>query len=141
VGQRPFLAPAGHASVDQARIAFETNFGTETEAFHHTRSKAFDDHVGLIDESQYDLDAFGFLQIDTDASTTTGEHISGRLAGISTANAIRAIDPNDLRTHVREHHPAKGTRADARYFQDLDARQGSVCHFVVSVSRLDLVAR
>jgi hypothetical protein len=129
VGHRPFLAPTRHASVDEPRIPFETNFGTEAEALHDTRPKSFDDHIGLLDESQHDLDAFGFLQIDSDTSTTTGEYVSWRFTGVATTNAIRPIDPDDLGAHVRKHHPAEGTRANPRYFQDFDSSEGSVCHF------------
>ena len=44
--QGPRLSPAGHAPVDERRIAGETFLGSEAEAFGHSRTVTFDQNVG-----------------------------------------------------------------------------------------------
>ena len=43
------LAPAGHAAVDQLRIAPEHDIGAEAEALHHAGTEAFDQRVGMAE--------------------------------------------------------------------------------------------
>ena len=45
--QRAALAPTGHTAVNQSRIARQHDVRAETEALHHTRTKAFDQRVGV----------------------------------------------------------------------------------------------
>ena len=44
--QRPVLSPAGHAAVDEARVALGAVGGPEAEPLHHARPVALDQRVG-----------------------------------------------------------------------------------------------
>ena len=57
VGERPVLAPAGHAAVDEARVAREADVGAEAEPLHHAGAETLDEHVGALDQAQGGLDA------------------------------------------------------------------------------------
>ena len=50
VGVRAVLAPAGHAAVDEPRVAGEADVGAEAEALGHAGPEALDERVGLLDE-------------------------------------------------------------------------------------------
>ena len=59
--ERTVLAPAGHASVDEAGVARQAHVGPETEALGHPRAEALDQGVGLLDQAQDGLDGLGAL--------------------------------------------------------------------------------
>ena len=46
LGERTVLAPAGHAAVDEARVARVHGVGPEAEALHHAGPEALDQRVG-----------------------------------------------------------------------------------------------
>src|SRR3970040_1739326 len=48
--ERPILPPAGHAAVDEARVAGERRIRAEAEALHHAGPEALDEHIGARDE-------------------------------------------------------------------------------------------
>ena len=49
-GERAGLAPAGHATVDQARIARQTFVRPEAEALHDAGAEALDQHVSAFNQ-------------------------------------------------------------------------------------------
>ena len=76
---RTVLAPAGHAAVDELRVAGEADVGTEAEALGHARPVALDQRVGLLDQPQHQLDAFGVLQVDADRAPAAVQRLEVRL--------------------------------------------------------------
>jgi len=64
--QRALLAPAGHAAVDEARVALERDVGPEAKALHHLRAEAFDQHVGGGDQVERLREMAGVLEVELD---------------------------------------------------------------------------
>ncbi len=57
------LTPPGHPPIDEGWAAREANIRTKPEAFHNTRPHAFDQCVGALDKSQYDIDGFRLFEV------------------------------------------------------------------------------
>ena len=122
---RSGLAPAGHATVDQLRVAGEGHVGPQAQTFHHARPEAFEQHIGLRDQIQRGGDAVGILHVERDRAPVALEHVCPLLA---TADAevlggSRTIDADHVRAHVGEHHAAERRGADRFEFQDLESAQ------------------
>ena len=66
VRQRAFLAPAGHAAVDQLWIAREHDVGAEAEPLHHAGAKTFDQRIGAGEQVEHLRDRGLVLQIELD---------------------------------------------------------------------------
>ena len=58
-GVGAFLAPPGHAAVDEGRVAGEAVVGADPEALGHAGAEALEEHVGTLHEAQHGLDALG----------------------------------------------------------------------------------
>ena len=115
--QRTFLAPAGHAAIDQARIARLHHVGPEPQSLHHARPKAFDQGVGIGQEVEHLRDRSLVLEIEFDDLAAASRHRFQVLPGAD------AIERHHLRAHVGQHHAGKGTGSDAGEFDDAKARQ------------------
>ncbi|MNI68220.1 hypothetical protein D3C73_1239010 [compost metagenome] len=118
--QRPVLAPAGHAAVDEARIVGQQHVGAEAQALHHAGAEAFDQAVGGAGEVADQGGAFGRLQVGLDqtgAAAVQGIARIGRGAG--------AVDQHHLGPMIGQHHAAEGGRADAADFNDGQAVESS----------------
>src|SRR5690606_22138752 len=119
VRHRPFLSPPGHAAVDQLRVAGEADVGAEAETLHDTGAEALDQAVGALDQVEDDGDAVLALQVDADAAPAAIQQV--RRGPLRTADALGAVDAQHLRAHVRQHHRAERTGADARDLDDPNA--------------------
>lgn len=64
LGERAFLAPAGHASIDELGIAGEADIGAEAQPLGDAGPEGLGHAIGLLDQTQNDLDAFLALQVD-----------------------------------------------------------------------------
>ena len=115
-----FLPPAGHAAVDELWVAGEAVLRPEPQALRDTRTKALKQAVGGLHQPQHRLHPFRALEIHADGAPVARQDILGR-------RRIRAdpIHADHFGTHVRQHHAAKGSRPDARQFDDAVARQRS----------------
>ena len=58
------MSPAGHPSVNEARIALEHHLRTEPQPFHCAGPESLDQPVGLFDELGGERDPLGMFQID-----------------------------------------------------------------------------
>ncbi len=119
-GQRPVLAPAGHAAVDEARVVGQQRVGAEAETLHHAGTKALDQAVGGAGQIADQGGALGRLQVGLDqtgAAAVQGIARVGRGAG--------AVDQHHLRPVIGQHHAAEGGGADAADFDDGQAVEGS----------------
>jgi hypothetical protein len=63
---RPFLAPAGHPDVDEARVAVAALRRSESQPLHDPGPEALHEHVGLGDECQCATDVVSLLQVQCD---------------------------------------------------------------------------
>ena len=115
LGHRAGLAPTRHAAVDDCGVSLETDVGSEAQPLGHTRSEALDQGVGLLDEFEQCAKTRLALQVECDRATPACQE--GKLRDIQ-SRACGAIDADDFRTHVREHHGAEGARPDAADFDD-----------------------
>ena len=76
---RTVLAPAGHAAVDELRVAGEARVGAEAEPLGDAGPEALDQRVGLLDEREHRLDAVGLLQVDADRAPAAVQDLEVRL--------------------------------------------------------------
>ena len=131
------LSPAGHAPVDERRVPFEADIGTETQALHDAGSKTFDQYVVALDELEYRLHAAGILQVDGDAPASARQHI-GAAGGL--AGGAGTVHAHDLGAHIRQHHAAERPGPDALQFDHFESREWSHGCFPRLSGRLVIVA-
>ncbi len=136
VGERSVAPVAGHRAVDEARIHLRQHVVAETELLQRSAAIVLRQHIGLLDEAQQDLRALRMLQVDRDAALVAVEHqerrrdpVYPRLAVASRVVAARdLLHLHDVGAHVREHHPARGTRHDLRELEHAHAgERARVC--------------
>ena len=94
IGQRAFLAPAGHAAVDQLWIARQHDVGPEAEPLHHAGPKALDQRVGVRQQVENPCNRVLVLQVELDDLAAAHSDRLQVLAGADT------IEGDDLSTHV-----------------------------------------
>ncbi len=113
MSQRAVLSPAGHASVDESRVALGAFRRTEAKALHHARTIALDQRVGCLDQRQRVFDRFGALEIEGDNALSPPQRTFGeRPVGIAELGLVRADDCNDLRAEIGQHTSGERTRTD-----------------------------
>ena len=122
---RTVLAPAGHAAVDELRVAGEAHVGAEAEPLGHAGPEALDQRVGLLDEAQHRLDAVGVLQVDADRAPAAVQRLEVRLVERRRVDLLRPVDAHDVGAHVGEQHPGERARPDPGELDDLHALQRS----------------
>ena len=124
VRHRALLPPAGHAPVDQARVAGEARVGAEPEALGDPGAEALDQRVGLLHQPQHGLDAVRVLEVDADVTPAARvEHEPARPG--RPADELRPLDPHDLRAHVGQERAGERPRADADQLDHLHPVQWS----------------
>ena len=130
VGQGSRLAPAGHAPVDQARIARQTDIGRQAQPLHDPGTKTLDQRVGTGDQLQGGGNALGAFQVQGDHLPVAVENINLGIEQIRAGSAARsglALDAQHGRPQISQEHCAHGRRAQGGKFDYLDAMQRS--HF------------
>ena len=116
-GERSVLAPAGHAGVDEPRVAGRAGVGPEAQPLRHTGAEALDEHVGHLRQAQRRLDTLGPGEIERDAAAPA-VHRPGR----GHRPGAGAVDPQHVGAEVGEHHPGMRHRPDAGELEDPDPR-------------------
>ena len=114
VRQRAFLAPAGHAAIDQLWIAREHDVRAEAETFHHAGTKTFDQRICAGEQVEDLRDGGLVLQIELDHLAAAHRDRLQVLAGAD------AVERDDLGAHVGEQHAGEGTGTDAGEFDDAE---------------------
>ncbi|MCY1519488.1 hypothetical protein D9M68_542410 [compost metagenome] len=130
--QRTALPPAGHAPVDQLRIARQADIRTEPQALHDARAEALDQHIGTVDQLQQDLVGPGFARVDDDAPPPAPQQTAVR----AEKPGRMAVDTGHLRAHVRQYHRGKRRRADRVHFHYFQTCQGSGHRRALSCRRM-----
>ena len=125
LGQRPILAPAGNAAIDQLGIALPAVLGAEAQSLGDASAETFDQGVGAGHHAQDQFDTFGLLQIDRDRAATAIEQRVLRLHRDAEIGIDHTIDAYHLGAHVGEHHRAHRVGANARQFNHLVSDQWS----------------
>ncbi|MCY1526140.1 hypothetical protein D9M68_611450 [compost metagenome] len=119
--QRAALAPAGHAPVDQLRVALQADIRAEPQALHDARAEALDQHIGTVDQLQQDLVGPRLARVDDDTAPPAPQQTAVRIE----KSSRMAVDTDHLRTHVRQHHRGERCRADRVHFHYFHTCQGS----------------
>ena len=88
--------------------------GPTSEALHHAGTEALDQRVGPLDETQEHLGRVRMLQVDRDRPAAAVHRVEPRIDAVaplatSFARRGRPVDPNDLGSHVRQHHRREGS--------------------------------
>ena len=78
----PCLAPAGHAAIDQARVARRHDVGAEAQPLHHARAEALDQRVGVGEQIEHLRDRrLRCLQVELDhRAAAPGDRLRSLLA-------------------------------------------------------------
>ncbi len=109
LGKRAVLAPAGHAAIDQLRVAREAGLGPEAHALGHPGAEALDQDVGGPEQVQHQVHALGAPQVDREAVAVAAE--VGRV-GVG-SHRPGARDAQHLGALVGEKHRAERRRPEA----------------------------
>ena len=116
--QRPVLAPPGHPSVDELRVAGEALVGTEAEPLGDPGAEALDEGVGARDQLEGEVDAGRRLEVDADRAPTPVEHVGVGARRALAAHGVDPVEADDVGTEVREHQPAERPGPDAGQLDD-----------------------
>ena len=118
--QRPILAPASDAAIDEARIAREAIVGAEAEPLGDAGAEPFDQPVGAFHEAQGQRLSVRGFEIDRDRPATAQQQIVAQRPREPEIAAARPVDAQHRGTHVGEQHRAHRPRPDPGQFDDLD---------------------
>jgi len=119
--QRPGLAPAGHAAVDQPRVALGAVGRAQAQALHHAGPVAFDQRVGLGDEVERGGAVGRALEVERDDLLAVEQPIAAGAAELLGHRiATRAADHRDLRAQAGQHPAGQRAGAEALEFDDAD---------------------
>ena len=111
--ERTVLPPAGHAAINQSRIALGAVGGTEPKTLHNAWPIALDQRVGRLDQRQRFLERFGTLQIEGDNPFSPPQRTLGeRPVRIAERSLVRADDRDNLGAEIGEHAAGERTWAD-----------------------------
>ena len=117
LGVRAGLAPSGHSTEDEFRIALVTHIGADTESLHHARPKTFNQSVGSFDEVEKNRNTFRVFEVEGDALSTPQQHITYR-SRRSGFHRLCSIDTNHFGSHIRQHHCGEGAWPNSGNFKD-----------------------
>jgi len=114
--QRAFLTPAGHAAIDEARVARLHHVRPQPKPLHHARAKAFDQRVGVGKQIEHLRDGSPVLEVEFDDLAPAPGH---RFEILLRADAV---ERHHLRAHVRQHHAGEGAGVRCRRIRRCERR-------------------
>jgi hypothetical protein len=128
---RALLPPAGHAGVDEARVAGEADVGTETEPLGDAGAVAPGQDVGPVDQPQRRVPPVGLAEVDRDRPLAPGGEVVAAAAGEEPLDGCAVVgrdvggpgDGDHLGPEVGEDHGAERPGAPALQLDDLDPGQ------------------
>jgi hypothetical protein len=122
--QRPLLAEAGHAPVDQARVARLAFGRAETHALGRAGAKTLQQHIGRVRQAQHGLAPGRLARIDGHRAPAAQVDFEAARQREPQAAGRQAVDEHHVRAQVGEQLPAQRHRADAGQLDDPQAFQG-----------------
>ncbi len=112
--KRTVLPPAGHAAIDEPRIAPGAVGGAKAQALHHARPIALDQRVGRLDQRQRLGESLRALEIEgRDPLAAPERSFQERPIGIAESRLVRADDRDNLGAEIGEHAAGERTRTNA----------------------------
>ena len=123
--QRPILAPAGDAAIDEARIAREAIVGAEPQPLGDAGAEPLDKRVGAFDEAQGQRLSVRGFEIDRDRPATAQQQVVAQRPRETKIAAAWSVDAQHRGTHVGEQHRAHRPRPDPGEFDDFDPGERS----------------
>jgi hypothetical protein len=124
---RAVLAVTGHAAVDEPRVAGEQFIRPEAEPLHDTGPESLDQRVGGVDEPQHEASILVALEVDRDQRSPAVHDVRGADDEARVARGLRALEAQDVRAHVGQHHRGERAGADAPDLDDLESLKWA-CH-------------
>ena len=82
---------------------------------------AYEEYKRALHEAENGLHPLRVFEVDAHARTSAIEYLSNHRNIVMGNGRGKAIDPENIRAHVGQHHGGKGPRADARDLNDLYA--------------------
>jgi len=123
--ERSALTPAGHAAVDESRVARQHGLGPQAEALHDAGAKALDERIRARDELERGLRARGRLEIERHRAPAAHHDVVPALALEAQIGGRRTIDEQHVRAHVRKQHSGERSGPDRLEFKHANAAEGS----------------
>src|SRR5262249_50555168 len=113
-------AEAGERTVHEPRIDRAQALVVSAEALHHTRTKAFHDHIGGLRELFQQLFPTGRFEVERDRTLVSIDRIVRRatLLIVAQRTSERRLDLDDMGAHAAEDHGAQLTRRNAHELED-----------------------
>ena len=119
--ERAVLAPAGHAGVDQARVAGQHLVRPGPEPLQDAGPQALHEDVGAVQQAEQDLAAGRRLQVDGDARPAAVDRVV--LRADQQRSAAGPVDPDHVRAQLGQQHAGVRGRAEPGEFHDADPGQ------------------
>ena len=132
--QRAALAEAGHAAVDQARIARMAVGRAQAQALGHAGAEALDQHVGAGDQAHHGVAAGRRLQVQRHRAPVAPADLEALVHRHAQAAGLGAVDAHHVGAHVGQQHGAHRAGADAGQFDDAQSFQRSHGWLVLRVA-------
>ena len=136
--KRTRLPPTGDAPIDEPRIAVEADFRPETEALCYTRTKTFDQGIGMVDQLKRLPDRSRIFQVEGNGFSVTKQQVISQGALDPQIHRLRPVDAQYLGAHIRKQHRGHRSGADASQFDDLQASKWS--HFLSPHTKTETAA-
>ncbi len=120
-GERAVLAPAGHAAVDERRVAGVAVPRADAEPFGDAGAVALDQDVGAFGEVQDAGGAVRGLEVDDHGALVAVGDVAG---GVDPeARTAGAVDADHVGAQVGQEHGGEGPGPDAGQFDHAHARE------------------
>ena len=116
-----FLPPAGHAPIDETRIAGSAHIWPDAQPLGYPRAKSFQQNVGRLNQLQHHFHTRRVFQIHPHRATPPVEQIHIRLCGKLIWHFRSAIYTDHICPHIGQQHSAERTWPDASNLYDFYA--------------------
>jgi hypothetical protein len=121
--QRTVAAEAGHAGINQARIARRCFVRPQTQLLGDAGPERVDQHIGLFDKLEDRLDALRILEVDGDRTPAAAHQIEFGATRHAEAGIGLAVDANDVGAQIGEQHRRERARSNTAQLDHLETDQ------------------
>ncbi len=116
--KRASLAPSCDPAIDESRISLQYRLRVQTESFHDPGPKPFDHDICTSQQPLRHLQTSSLFEIQADGTSASVENV---ISETEQRLGVGAVDPNNVRTHIGEHHPRELYRSDPGKLDDANA--------------------